>query len=96
MFLMYAALLLLYYFSDLKGAVMTVLSFFLFYVLWEYLVNETAGDLVRDRSGRGFFPWMDGRVFAAALGGKKSGYAYLLSGLYLKAGECSDAVRNGL
>lgn len=30
MFLMYAALLLLYYFSDLKGAVMTVLSFFFF------------------------------------------------------------------
>lgn len=29
LFLMYAALLLLYYFSDLRGAVMTVLSFFL-------------------------------------------------------------------
>ena len=28
LFLMYAALLLLYYFSDLKGAIMTVLGFF--------------------------------------------------------------------
>lgn len=80
LFLMYAEIIFLYYFNDNLGAMLTAVVF----------AAATGGD---ERLCRGAFralvwagrcgwvvSWLDGWIFAAALGGKAYGCAYFLPG----------------
>ena len=66
LFLMYSAIIFLYYFNDLAGQ-LDIHHFFIGDAGWKYFIDAVACNLVWHWCDRRFLCWMDGRVPSTAL-----------------------------